>query len=310
MTGTIRYGSSTSWYVDITFTGLDPAKTYTFATSTNRASGTSYESRNSKFTISDVDAATNESTSGVTISTTTFTDDTTVFCTGENTDEGYVARWTGIQPGTDGDFTVSVGPGGTDKYGYGPGVFMLQEEEGAANESPDAPTLVQPEDGAADVATSPTLEITVTDPDDDAIDVTFYGREVGGGTDEDFILIVIPDTQNEAEYCPDVFTDQIQWIVDNETSENIIFVTHVGDIVNTASDTEQWENADAAMGLLDTAGIPYSVSPGNHDIGTGLYTQPISALRASRAPPGTKALTTVITTITTHSSASAAWILL
>ena len=81
----------------------------------------------------------------------------------------------------------------------------------------------------------------MTDPDDDTLDVTFYGREVGTGTGEDFTLIALPDTQNESQYYPEFFTSQTQWIVNNETLENIIFVTHLGDLVNTADNEPQWD---------------------------------------------------------------------
>ena len=64
--GVVYYGS-TGWYVDLTFTGLDPARTYTFATSANRKGGTTYADRVSRYTISDVAAAANASTSGVTV---------------------------------------------------------------------------------------------------------------------------------------------------------------------------------------------------------------------------------------------------
>ena len=39
MAGVVNYSSTAGWYMDVTFTGLDPAKIYTFATSANRAGG-------------------------------------------------------------------------------------------------------------------------------------------------------------------------------------------------------------------------------------------------------------------------------
>ena len=58
-----------------------------------------------------------------------------------------------------------------------------------------------------------------------------------------------------------------QWIADNKATENIVFATSVGDIVNSSSNTTQWTNADTAYDILDAAGVPYSVGPGNHDLG-------------------------------------------
>ena len=52
LVGDIWYGT-TGWWVDMTLTGLDPAKTYTYATTANRAGGTGGDSGiyHSKFTI-------------------------------------------------------------------------------------------------------------------------------------------------------------------------------------------------------------------------------------------------------------------
>ena len=94
---------------------------------------------------------------------------------------------------------------------------------------------------------------------------------------EDFTLIVIPDTQNEAQTHPDVMNRQFQWIADQYTAgknatiaKNIVFVTSVGDIVNTPTSATEFQNADTAYDRLDAAGVPYSVSPGNHDL-DGLF---------------------------------------
>jgi hypothetical protein len=45
-----------------------------------------------------------------------------------------------------------------------------------ANAAPDVPTLIVPLNGAIDVAVPATLEVTVSDPDADALTVQFYGR--------------------------------------------------------------------------------------------------------------------------------------
>jgi autotransporter-associated beta strand protein len=53
--------------------------------------------------------------------------------------------------------------------------------------------------------------------------------------------------------------------VDHVQSENLAFVTHLGDIVNRGYTASQWTNAVAAMNLLDGK-IPYGLAPGNHDL--------------------------------------------
>jgi len=85
---------------------------------------------------------------------------------------------------------------------------------------------------------------------------------------EDFTFAIIPDTQNMVQY-PDnnvYFESMAQYLVDNQGDLNLVFTTHVGDIVQEADDTTEWDVADRIMGVLDTANIPYSVTPGNHDL--------------------------------------------
>jgi uncharacterized repeat protein (TIGR02543 family) len=138
----------------------------------------------------------------------------------------------------------------------------------AANGAPGI-TLVQPADNATSVSTPPSLSVTVTDPDSDSSTVNFYGRPVGMGSGDDFMLVQIPDPQNESQYASAMLTSQMNWIVTNQAANNIVFVTTAGDLVNTPSDTTQYGNADAAFDLLDAAGISYSVGPGNHDMMSG-----------------------------------------
>ena len=79
-----------------------------------------------------------------------------------------------------------------------------------------------------------------------------------------FNFVAIPDSQYLAASYPAVMEAQVQWIVDNVSASNIAFVTHLGDIVDVGSDTDQWDNATDALDLLDGA-VPYSVCAGNHD---------------------------------------------
>jgi len=82
---------------------------------------------------------------------------------------------------------------------------------------------------------------------------------------QDFTIIALPDTQNEAEFNSNVLNSQTQWIVANRAALNIGAVLGEGDIVNDGSTTAQMQNADAAYRLLDQAGIPYFAAIGNHD---------------------------------------------
>jgi alkaline phosphatase len=128
---------------------------------------------------------------------------------------------------------------------------------------PEQPVLVAPADGAAGISTSPTLQVTASDPQGGLLDVTFYGRTVPP-PDEYFTIVVLPDTQLYSKSYPAIFTAQTQWIVNNITGKNIVFVTQEGDLVDIYNSTTEWTNANTSMSLLDGA-VPYGVLAGNHD---------------------------------------------
>ncbi len=88
---------------------------------------------------------------------------------------------------------------------------------------------------------------------------------------ENFTIIVLPDTQGYSQNYPWFFNNQTQWIADNVESQNIIFVTQLGDLVNIPYDLIQWENANQSMSTLDGK-VPWAVLPGNHDMKEGNIT--------------------------------------
>ncbi|MHC4749205.1 MAG: lamin tail domain-containing protein [Planctomycetota bacterium] len=122
MTGVIYYGN-VGWWIDLTFTGLDPSTEYTFATSASR---NNYTNRLTIYTISGADSYTNASTPGVDVLTAS--ENKVRFNTGDNHNEGYVARWTGIRA-SDGTFKVRAesDPSSTEgRKAYSFDVFMLE----------------------------------------------------------------------------------------------------------------------------------------------------------------------------------------
>ena len=105
-----------------------------------------------------------------------------------------------------------------------------------------------------------------------------------------FTLSVIPDMQvpidtvrspNQENYH--LFTNMTDWIGSNAQSQNIRFVSQVGDIVEHGGIQTEHFLAEMAMARLDTAtnasggtGIPWAVSYGNHemnDVGLNAKTQ-------------------------------------
>ena len=94
--------------------------------------------------------------------------------------------------------------------------------------------------------------------------------------DKTFTIAVLPDTQMYTEEKDErnntLFESQTQWIVDNYQKENIVYVVHVGDIVNRGDERpEQWANAARALSILEQPlpglphGIPYGLAVGNHE---------------------------------------------
>ncbi|MGC5616416.1 metallophosphoesterase [Georgenia sp. Z1491] len=88
-------------------------------------------------------------------------------------------------------------------------------------------------------------------------------------------LANLPDTQFYSRYAADQFEPrygsnpyqaQTEWLAEVRDELNIPFVTHVGDVVDRAGVEREWETPDAAHQVLEDAGLPYSVLPGNHDL--------------------------------------------
>ena len=193
---------------------------------------------------------------------------------------GLIARWSlDDASGTTATNSISGGVNGTLLYGpvWAEGYPF---PTGPVNYPPSAPGGLTPTNGAANVSLSPTLSVSVSDPETNALTVTFYGRaasEVPAG--EDFTLAVLPDTQFYSASMngglPAMFISQTEWIVTNRVARNIPYVAHLGDIVNDGDNggsSTQWINATNAMYRLENpartglpTGIPYGLVVGNHE---------------------------------------------
>lgn len=126
--GTVYYGS-TGWWVDVTFSGLNPTRTYEFVTTANR-NDASYTARITRYTISGADAFANASTPGTVV---TNGGASTSFSTGYNTVNGYVACWVEIAPGADGSFKVRAEAGSSEYRAYAFDAFLLAESPPASS---------------------------------------------------------------------------------------------------------------------------------------------------------------------------------
>lgn len=91
-----------------------------------------------------------------------------------------------------------------------------------------------------------------------------------------FTVAVIPDTQEylgrKTKKTPDstddvtnpVFENHVKWIKEHLQDQNIVFVSHVGDIVDR-NVKEEWDVARHCLDGLQGV-VPYSLTVGNHDM--------------------------------------------
>lgn len=124
---------------------------------------------------------------------------------------------------------------------------------------------------------------------------------------EKFTVAVIPDPQGynnvlaNQPAASDVFIRQMQYVVDQRETKNIVFTTFVGDLVehgdgvffardgatvngsilvnpSQTSGTDrlidtryEWDSANRAVSILSRSPIPFGMSPGNHDYDDGYW---------------------------------------
>ncbi|MET4099728.1 PKD repeat protein [Agrococcus sp. UYP10] len=149
-------------------------------------------------------------------------------------------------------------------------VLSLAMPTAASAAAPAAAALVAPPNGGTTASASPTLSVTASDPDGGTLDVTFEGRRVGatvpGATDaEPFSVVVVPDTQNYSYGPIDLLDAQLRWVRDSRDALDTAFVIQVGDLVSEWDIPRHWDNVSRSFAILDDAGVPNTVVPGNHD---------------------------------------------
>ena len=94
--------------------------------------------------------------------------------------------------------------------------------------------------------------------------VLVEAKSIALNSEENFTIVVLPDTQFYSNNYPRIFDNQTQWIIENKESMNIVFVTHLGDLMDHPLSIKEWNNANTSMSKLD-GNVPYGVLPGNHD---------------------------------------------
>ncbi|MFO7973115.1 MAG: metallophosphoesterase [Candidatus Hydrogenedentota bacterium] len=91
------------------------------------------------------------------------------------------------------------------------------------------------------------------------------GEEVPPLPEGAFTIVALPDTQAYSANAPEIFAAEMQWVLDNLEAQNIVFVSHVGDIVDKNTAPEEWAVARESLSMLHGK-VPYGLSVGNHDM--------------------------------------------
>jgi hypothetical protein len=131
-------------------------------------------------------------------------------------------------------------------------------------------------DGNAGVPASPGTTTTLTAvPSSDPRRFFVVKRDVPGP----WTMAGIGDTQVLVQTAAgrQVFSDNTQWLADNQASLNLAFVTQLGDIVqwgkyggttrppSSTDNVDEWNGADAAMSNLDGV-VGWGTATGNHEL--------------------------------------------
>lgn len=108
---------------------------------------------------------------------------------------------------------------------------------------------------------------------------------------KEYTIVLIPDSQNYTLDKKNIFhlKKQIKWIVNNRNKENIVLVSHVGDVIASnigsypynlhligslcskrkvdfiKNQSDSWEKVSFISDLGNIEDLAFSISPGNHD---------------------------------------------
>jgi hypothetical protein len=85
------------------------------------------------------------------------------------------------------------------------------------------------------------------------------------GPEGSWTLAVMPDSQHDAAFFPEVMLRQTEWIAAHRESHRIAMLVHEGDITDD-NGPRQWDRARQAFDMLGRAGVAYSLTTGNHDL--------------------------------------------
>jgi hypothetical protein len=172
------------------------------------------------------------------------------------------------------------GPGRYILWDVAPDAGPVTYDNFSVSPVPVAAKLISPANNASNLGATATLKAAVSNAAPEDLTVTYFGRQPPlPGPGRDFLIPVLPDTQNYAreaagngDATKEMWFAQTEWIITNRIVQNIPFVMMLGDCVQNGDDLSDWRNGTNAMYRLEipsrtllTEGIPYGMSVGNHD---------------------------------------------
>ena len=89
--------------------------------------------------------------------------------------------------------------------------------------------------------------------------------------EDNYNIVLLPDTQNTVEFRPDVMNAAIDGLIDSADALNVAGVIHLGDVVDNNDNDEQYVHARESFYRLPDSGVKFLVQMGNHDGGDSTY---------------------------------------
>ena len=85
-----------------------------------------------------------------------------------------------------------------------------------------------------------------------------------------YTLVIIPDSQYYSAYYPELLSEQMDWCCTCQQKLDIVYITHVGDIVEHGNvNPQEWKNAYYPMSRVlnnSICQLNIGFTPGNHDV--------------------------------------------
>ncbi len=245
---------ATNWQNTITFNNLDPAKEYDIALTSNRNEPTYVNARYTKVTISGATAFSNASSAGVVVNSPA----SVSFSVGYNTVNGYVARWTGVNPGADGSFSVTsewdntLGSGTQNTKGYAMWAFRLATHA-AASES-ETKVITQANTDVNFPGSMAIVNLSTLPPGGGSVTITRHEALPGGPP-------TFPNPPAGASYVPIWF----------EISSTMPPNSFVALITLDVSGISGFSSTSRLLGH-STGGSAWTAMPGTYNAGTHTFT--------------------------------------